>query len=102
MVAIHDGHDHDDQGCELCPRCQFIERMTGYVYAAAADGAEEWQGDVGPFIEHMHTALAALHQLRAVEQGGDDGDATGKAREAATALVALVEMLAEVDMRLQG
>jgi hypothetical protein len=103
MVTFHDGHDHDDgEGCELCPRCQFIERITGYVYAAAADGAEEWQGDVGPLIEHMHAALAGLHQLWAVTQGGDDGDATGKARDAAAALVGLVEMLAEVDERLQG
>lgn len=34
MVAIDDGHDHDDG--ELCPRCRLIERVAEYVTAAAA------------------------------------------------------------------
>jgi hypothetical protein len=89
MVAIE--HDHDG-GDELCPRCQFIDRVDEYLTAAATDGADEWQHDVGPFIDKMHSALWAMQRLWAEEQTNysDEIDNSG---EAARALVELYERI---------
>lgn len=89
MVAMDDD-GHDD--CTTCPRCQFIERVGDYLQAAAADGAEEWQDDVGPFIDKMHSALWALQRLWATEQTHYT-DQIDNAGEAARALVELFEQV---------
>lgn len=88
MIA-HDGQAHDDEhDGQLCPRCQATERVGDYVLAAAIDGAEQWQEDVGPFIDKMHSALWALQRVWAEEQThyADDIDNVG---ESARALVEL-------------
>jgi hypothetical protein len=95
MVTIDDGHDHDD--CDLCPRCQLIDRVAEYVTAAASDGAEEWQQDVGPFIDKMHSALWALQRLWAENQT-HYGDEIDNAGEAARALVELYERMHALHM----
>jgi hypothetical protein len=89
MVAI-DEHDHD--GGENCPRCRFIHSVAEYVTAAATDGAEEWQDDVGPLIGKMHSALWALQRLWAEEQTNYT-DEIDNAGEAARALVELYEQM---------
>ena len=89
MVGIE--HDHGS-GEEWCPRCEFLEKVNEYVTAAASDGAEEWQHDVGPLIEKMHSALWALQRLWAVEQTNYT-DQIDNAGEAATALIELYELM---------
>jgi hypothetical protein len=91
MVLIDDDiHDDDGDGCETCPRCQFIEHVSEYLTAAASDGADEWQADVGPLIDKMHSALWALQRLWAEEQT-TYSDEIDNAGEAARALVELYE-----------
>jgi hypothetical protein len=89
MVAIE--HDHGS-GEEGCPRCEFLEKVNEYVTAAASDGAEEWQHDVGPLIEKMHSALWALQRLWAVEQTNYT-DQIDNAGEAARSLIELYELM---------
>lgn len=91
MVAADSGHDHGQED-ELCPRCQFVQRVAEYLTAAASDGAEEWQYDVGPFIDRMHSALWAMQRLWAVEQT-NYSDEIDNAGEAARALVELYERM---------
>lgn len=87
MVAIE--HEHGDG--EVCPRCRMIERLADYLHSAAADGADEWHHDVGPFIERMHGALWALQRLWAEEQIAYYTDEIDNMGEAARALVELAE-----------
>ena len=101
MVAFHNGHDHDDEGCELCPQCRFIERLGDYLDAAAASDATEWHDATGEIIDAMHSALWALHRLRA-EAAADYSDEIDNTGEAARALAALGAMLARLDEELQG
>ena len=94
MVSIDEGgHDHD--GGELCPRCQFIDRVGEYLTAAASDGADEWQHDVGPFIDKMYSALWAMQRLWAEEQTNysDEIDNAGEAARAIAALGAEIDQL---------
>jgi hypothetical protein len=95
MVAFDDKHEdgsNEEQDCGTCPRCRFIERVTNYVQSAAEDGAEEWQDDVGPWIDKMHSALWALQRLWAEEQT-NYSDEIDNAGEAARSLVNLFERL---------
>lgn len=85
MVVIE--HDHIS-GEDWCPRCEFLDKVAEYVTAAASDGAKEWQRDVGPIIDKMHSTLRALQRLWAVKQT-NYSDQIDNAGEAATALVEL-------------
>lgn len=99
MVAFHDGHDHDDQGDERCPRCLFIERLGDYLDAAAEGDATEWHDATGEMIDAMHSALWALHRMRGEATTGDDGE-IDNAGEAARSLAALAEMVVRLDREL--
>lgn len=92
----HNGQMHDDQhdheGHELCPRCQFIERLGDFLDGAAEGDADEWHDATGGLIEHMHSALWALHRLRA-ESTTDYSDEIDNVGEAARALVELYERI---------
>jgi len=100
MVAINDdGHDHDDGG--LCERCQFIERLADYLDAASEGDPSEWHDATGGLIEHMHSALWALHRLRA-ESTTDYTDEIDNLGESARALVALGELIAELEQGLRS
>ena len=100
MVAIHDGHDHGEgEGDELCPRCRFIERLADYLNDAAEGDSQTWHDATGEIIEQMHSALWALHRLRAEATTDylDNIDSTG---EAARALATLAEVVVRLDKRL--
>jgi hypothetical protein len=98
MVAADGGHDHG-QGDELCPQCQFIERVADYLDAAAIDGADEWQKDVGPLIDKMHSALWALQRLWAEEQTSysDEIDNCGEAARSLVELYVRLDVLRRAD-----
>jgi hypothetical protein len=101
MVGFHgdDDHEHDDD--ELCPRCQFIERLAEYLNAAAEDDTQAWHDATGQIIEHMHTALWALHRLRA-ESTTDYIDEIDSAGEAARSLTALGDIVVRLDEGLKN
>lgn len=93
MVAISDnGHDHD--GDEVCPRCQFVERLGDFLDEAAQGEPDEWHGVTGEVVEYMHSALWALHRLRA-ESTTDYTDQIDNVGEAARAIVALGEKITQ-------
>lgn len=101
MVVINDNpHEHDD-GDELCPRCGFIDRLGDFLDEAAEGDADEWHDATGGLIEHMHSALWALHRLRA-ESMADYTDEIDNVGEAARALVALGELVVRLEHTLRN
>lgn len=92
MAMVHDDDHDDNDGCELCPRCQFIDRVGDYLDAAASDGDEDWQAAVGPLIDRMHGALWAMQRLWS-ERFTDEHREIDNTGEAARAIVELYERI---------
>lgn len=99
MVAFHDD-DHAGQDDELCPRCLFIDRLGDYLADAADGDAAEWHDTTGTIIDTMHSALWALHRLRA-ESTTSYRDEIDNPGEAATAIARLGEIIARLEHRLR-
>ena len=99
MVAFHDD-DHAGQDDELCPRCLFIDRLGDYIAEAAEGNAAEWHDATHDIIDAMHSALWALHRLRAESTTAyrDEIDNVG---EAARALAKLGEIVTRLEHRLR-
>ena len=96
MVATNgNGHEHDN-GDGLCPRCEFIERLSDFLDEAANGDPDEWHGATGALFEQMHSALWALHRLRA-ESTTEYTDEIDNLGEAARALAALGEIVAQLE-----
>ena len=92
MVAIGE-HDHGDG--ELCPGCRFVEGLIQHLDAAANGDDQRWHDATGDIIDAMHSALWALHRMRA-EATTDYTDEIDNHGEAARSLATVGRVIDEL------
>jgi len=98
MVAIHDGHDHDDG--YICPGCRFREALAEFLEGMADEPEIAWHEATGDIIFLMSNALAALGALRVGRFDGDlhDRDHAAMAAAAISRLGGKIEDLYDAIM----
>lgn len=94
MVAIRDGHDHDDG--EVCPGC--VRAVQAVIHFDIGDGDEEFDDGFGDLIDDMHAALAALHRAYR-ERLTTRHDYISSSYEAATKLVCIKNAIVRLIAR---
>jgi len=102
MVASDpDEPHHDGEDCEMCPTCEFRERLNALI-CRASDGSEKvWNACQGDLADQMFDAVYALHRSRR-ERFTDRHDEIANAWEAATRLVELYEGLRRLRRRVMA
>lgn len=90
MVAIEHHHGGDD----VCPGCQFRERLAEFLAASHGAGRGQWHWAVSDLRRQMHAALASLDAMGAAAFDDDPDDADDPASDAARAITNLG---AEID-----
>lgn len=93
MVAIHNS-EHDDGDGDVCPGCQFRERLAEFLAESHGAGREQWHWAVSDLRRQMHAALASLDAMDAAAFDDDPDDADDPAADAARAITNLG---AEID-----
>lgn len=87
MVAIHNS-EHDHGGDDVCPVCQFRERLAEFLAESHGAGREQWHWAVSDLRRQMHVALASLDAIEASPYDAN-GPADDPAADAATAIKAV-------------
>jgi len=94
MVAIHDGHDHDDGS--ICPGCRFREVLAEFLARSHEEGRQEWHEAVGELRRLMHASLRGLDEIEAQPFADDDDPYHDPATDAADVIAGVGAQLEQL------